>query len=102
MPFLGENLLRPKLQQRVCEKSVGNIASDGLLRGPLMLVGFGPRGEVHKSREIQPGPDRPPPCLLFVLADAWGCQQKLLMTRTAKLGAREELLGFVKSLEQKI
>eukprot|EP00983_Pelagomonas_calceolata_P091256 1157521-Pelagomonas_calceolata.AAC.9 len=69
MPFLGGNLLRPKLQQRVFRKSAGNIASDsGSLRRPL-LVGFWPCGEAHKSREVQPGPDRPPQCLLFVLAD---------------------------------
>eukprot|EP00983_Pelagomonas_calceolata_P044511 1139331-Pelagomonas_calceolata.AAC.2 len=32
--------------------------------------------EAHKSREVRPGPDRPPPCSLFVLDNAWGCQQQ--------------------------
>eukprot|EP00983_Pelagomonas_calceolata_P095008 1157954-Pelagomonas_calceolata.AAC.2 len=40
-------------------------------------------GQAHKSREVWLGLDRPPPCLLFVLVDAWGCH----------------LLGSAKSLD---
>eukprot|EP00983_Pelagomonas_calceolata_P086766 1156828-Pelagomonas_calceolata.AAC.8 len=56
MPFLGETLLRPKLQQQVCGKPTGNIANNsGLLRGPLVLVGFPSYREVNKSMEVRPG-----------------------------------------------
>eukprot|EP00983_Pelagomonas_calceolata_P079784 1154868-Pelagomonas_calceolata.AAC.5 len=74
----GGTLLKPKLQQRVYGKSDDNISNGlGLLRGLLVLVGFSSHGEAHKGREVRPGPDRPPPCPLFVLADAWGCQHQL-------------------------
>eukprot|EP00983_Pelagomonas_calceolata_P082776 1156014-Pelagomonas_calceolata.AAC.11 len=42
------------------------------------------------------GPDRPPPCLLFILADSWSCQL-LLCQCGATLS--QELLGLARSLE---
>eukprot|EP00983_Pelagomonas_calceolata_P029416 921653-Pelagomonas_calceolata.AAC.1 len=78
MPFLRGTLLKPKLQQRVCGKPASNISSSlGLLQGFLVLVKFSLHGEAHKGREVRPGPNRPPPCPLFVLDDAWGCQHQL-------------------------
>ena len=71
MSIFGGTLLRPKLQECLFGKPAGNIASDfGLSRGPLMLVGLSSHGQACIPRKLWPGPDRPPPRPLFVLADA--------------------------------
>eukprot|EP00983_Pelagomonas_calceolata_P109462 1159558-Pelagomonas_calceolata.AAC.6 len=56
MPFMRGTLLRPKLQQRVCGKSAGNIASD---LGCCKALGACRILALRRGAQEQGGPARP-------------------------------------------